>query len=698
MKSNFSTYKKIALPALVFAGPTLSAWAQVPAASPTATPTKVPGIIVTGAPIPGATVIVPTPELEARATDAASLLEQAPGAAVVRNGPLTGIVQLRGLSDDRINVLVNGMEITPACPNHMDPPLLQIAPSSIQSLTVLAGITPVSLGGDNIGGIVLADRKPPAFSSDGRTLWSGDLGSFYRSSDDSAGVNGSLSLAGKDWNASYNGYWATAGDLRIPDGRIRDSGFGSYQQHEGQVAGHLLGGVFQASGGITRVRDAGAPGQPMDMIQDDSWFAGIRQTGDYSFGQLDTRIGYNSTYHLMDNFSLRPLTSVNMPDVMGFPFTAPSQSDDLSGSVRLTLLRENDTFRTGLDFHWNRFDAFETDVEGRMSQEDINNATRTRLGLYFEWQKDWTDQWTTLAGLRNDNVWSDADPVTQFYPDSTDDAIVFNSHSRDKTDINFDAMASVRFTPDSHQSYELAFARKTRSPSILERYLFTPFSFASGASDGRFYLGNLGLDPEVSHQIAFTGDWHGDGWGIKITPFYNSVHNYIQGAPIDRVFFDTIVLQYRNIDRADLYGVDGEAHYDINKLLTLRGQLSYVRGINRQNDDNLYRIAPLHGAVSFEQHWNAWRSALELAWAAPQHEVAAFNDELPSSGYAVLNFRAGYTFAEHIDLSVVVENLFDRRYVQHLAGINQVLDSDVPVGARIPQPGRFVAVSATYRF
>jgi iron complex outermembrane receptor protein len=366
--------------------------------------------------------------------------------------------------------------------------------------------------------------------------------------------------------------------------------------------------------------------------------------------------------------------------------------------VRLTLLRENDTFRTGLDFHWNRFDAFETDVEGRMSQEDINNATRTRLGLYFEWQKDWTDQWTTLAGLRNDNVWSDADPVTQFYPDSTDDAIVFNSHSRDKTDINFDAMASVRFTPDSHQSYELAFARKTRSPSILERYLFTPFSFASGASDGRFYLGNLGLDPEVSHQIAFTGDWHGDGWGIKITPFYNSVHNYIQGAPIDRVFFDTIVLQYRNIDRADLYGVDGEAHYDINKLLTLRGQLSYVRGINRQNDDNLYRIAPLHGAVSFEQRWNAWRSALELAWAAPQHEVAAFNDELPSSGYAVLNFRAGYTFAEHIDLSVVVENLFDRRYVQHLAGINQVLDSDVPVGARIPQPGRFVAVSATYRF
>ena len=697
MKSNFTNYKKIALPALAFAVATFSAWAQAPEESPTPIPAKVPNIIVTGQMIPGATVVLPTPELEATATDSASLLEQAPGAAVARNGALSGIAQLRGLSDDRVSVLVNGMEITPACPNHMDPPLLDIAPSALHSLTVVAGITPVSLGGDNIGGIILADRNPPIFSPDVQTLWSGDLRSFYRSSDDAVGVNGSLTLANQAWSASYNGSWSTSDDLRFPDGRVRDSGVGEYQQHEGQIAGRLLNGVFEAYGGITRVRDAGAPGQPMDMIQEDNWFAGIRHTGDYAFGQLESRIAYNSTYHLMDNFSLRPLTSRRMPEIEGFPFSAPSQSDDLSGKIGLTIPRENDTLRTGLDFHWNRFDAFETDLAGGF-QEDINNSTRTRLGVYLEWQKDWSDRWSTLVGLRNDTVWSDADPVTQFYPDSAGDAAAFNSHSRDATDVNFDAMASVRFTPDSSQSYELAFARKSRSPSVLERYLFTAFAFASGNSDGRFYMGNLDLDPEVSHQVALTGDWHGEGWGLKVTPFYNFVHDYIQGAPTDIIFFDTIVLQYQNFDRADLYGVDGEAFYDLNKLLTLRGQLSYVRGINRENDDNLYRIAPLRGTVSFEQHWLSWRSALELAWAAPQHKVASFNDELTSPGYAVLNFRAGYTIAEHLDVSLVVENLFDRRYVQHLSGINQVLDSDVPFGARVPEPGRFVAISLSYKF
>jgi hypothetical protein len=31
--------------------------------------------------------------------------------------------------------------------------------------------------------------------------------------------------------------------------------------------------------------------------------------------------------------------------------------------------------------------------------------------------------WSTLAGLRNDDVWSDADPVERFYTDSEADAL-----------------------------------------------------------------------------------------------------------------------------------------------------------------------------------------------------------------------------------------------------------------------------------
>jgi iron complex outermembrane receptor protein len=81
-----------------------------------------------------------------------------------------------------------------------------------------------------------------------------------------------------------------------------------------------------------------------------------------------------------------------------------------------------------------------------------------------------------------------------------------------------------------------------------------------------------------------------------------------------------------------------------------------------------------------------------------QSEVADYNGELPTPGYALLHLRAGYTFREHLSVDVALENVFDENYADHLGGINRVLASDVPVGAHIPGAGRFVSVSVNYKF
>jgi iron complex outermembrane receptor protein len=69
-----------------------------------------------------------------------------------------------------------------------------------------------------------------------------------------------------------------------------------------------------------------------------------------------------------------------------------------------------------------------------------------------------------------------------------------------------------------------------------------------------------------------------------------------------------------------------------------------------------------------------------------------------TAGYALLNPRTGYTFRSRIGVQVVMENLLDKRYADHLGGINRVLSSDVGVGERIPGAGRFVYVQASCRF
>lgn len=637
-------------------------------------------------------VVWPAPAVQAQAQDTAALLELSPGAAVVRNGPLTGIVQLRGLSGDRVRVLLDGATVTPACPNHMDPPLHYVAPSAVESLTIFAGITPVSRGGDSIGGAVLVETKPLRFATNENLLTFGEAGARYRSSDDGFGFNGVIGFADQNWSAGYRGSWQRADDLRFPGGRVRDTSIGEQQQHEIRTATRTLPGLWEAAAGLSRTRDAGTPALPMDMINDDSWRVGLKYAGDYSFGNLDGRLAFHCIEHLMDNYSLRPLAAGAMR------MFSPAESGDLSSRLTAALPRERHRIRLGVDFHHNTFDAYQQNAQNGAQQDTLNEATRTRLGSFAELQTDWSTQWSTLIGLRNDTVWSGAAEVVNAFPASAADRAAFNARAHDFADANFDVTVAVRFTPGAHQSYELGFARKNRAPSLLERYLWTPLSASAGQADGRTYLGNLELDSETSHQFAFTADWHGDRWQVKFTPFYNIVSDYIQGTPITRLINGLPVLQFQNQSRADLYGADAEARYDLHEHFTLRGRCSYVRGINRDTGDNLYRIAPLRGTVSLQHHWRGWRGEVEVELAEDQNDVAAYNGELRTPGYALLHLRAGYTFRERLSLDIALENVFDERYADHLDGINRVADSDVAVGARIPGAGRFVSASVSYRF
>jgi iron complex outermembrane receptor protein len=713
MKSDcLKTQKTLAL--LALPGALLAQSARAQNQTPTAAPppsinqiraTRLPDVIVSAPRETNAAPARPLPEgaplntqsadtsraATGRALDSAALLRDTPGAAVVRNGPQTGIVQLRGLSGDRVKVSVDGMTITPACPNHMDPPMHYASPAAVDALTVMAGITPVSLGGDSLGGTVLVQPPLPRFATNNHTLGFGEVGGFFRSSNEGYGFNGEGGVASQNLSAAYQGSWQTANDLRFPGGRVRDTGFDT-QQHSVLTGLRTRQGVWSLDAGLLRTRDAGTPALPMDMIEDDGYRVGLKHSGRYDFGSLEGSFYVHTIDHLMDNYSLRPVPAGTMR------MHSPATSDDYGATIGLSLPRDLHTFRVGTGFHLNAFDAYQQNAITGASQDTLNEATRARVGTYGEWQTDWTDRWTTLLGVRNDSVLSDAANVSRFFPASAADAALFNGRERGFLDVNLDVTASVRFTPNTWSAYELGFARKNRAPSLLERYLWTPLSASAGQADGRTYLGNLDLDSETSHQVALTADFHGPKWQIQATPFYSFVSDYIQGTPTTRLVGGNPVLQFQNVDRADLYGVDGLARYAFDKHVALRGHVSYVRGINRDNNDNLYRIASLRGAVGLDYQLDRWESAVEVVLVSDQDKVAAYNSEPATRGYALLNLRTGYTFRNHLSFQVGLENLTDERYADHLGGINRVAGSDVALNQRIPGAGRSVHVQAAYRF
>ncbi len=696
MKTSFFLLSLTLAGAAVAQPATTQKQVQKPSSAPDQPITTLPEIIVTGTRLPaGAPLSAESVDItcaRARGTDGASMLNQTPGAAVIRNGPQTGIVQLRGLSGDRVKIAIDGATITPACPNHMDPPLHYASRGSMESIAVMAGITPVSQGGDSIAGTVIVKSPEPRFAkAEEHSITFGELGSFYRSSNDGYGASLSGGAADESLSTSYQGSWERASDLRFPGGRVRATGFET-QQHQVIAAMRLGPGVLSLDTSFVRTRDSGTPTLPMDMIEDDGARVGLRYVGTHEFGTVEARAYVHTIDHLMNNYSLRPLPAGTMP------MQAPATSDDFGFSLGVSVPQGRHTVRAGTDFHRNEFDAHQQNMATGALQDTINEATRTRWGTYAEWQSVWSEKWTTQIGVRNDTVFSDAANVTSFFAPAAADAAAFNARDHSFTDVNFDAAASLRFTPNDWSTYELGFARKNRAPSLLERYLWTPLGANAGMADGRTYLGNLGLDSETSYQIAFTADYHGEKWQVKTTPFYNWVYDYIQGVPIARLSAGQPVLQYQNISRADLFGIDSSFRYAFNENYGIRGDVSYVRGVNRSNGDNLYRIAPLRGSLSFDSRFLGWKNSIEVVMAAEQNKVAAYNGEPATSGYALLNLRTGREFGHGLALEIGLENITNERYADHLSGLNRVAGSDVGIGQRVPGAGRFLYVQMKFKF
>src|SRR5579863_343759 len=97
-------------------------------------------------------------------SDTAAIL---PGADAAQGGAVAGQPVLHGLGDDRVRTLVDGVPVSAACPMHMNPALSYIDPSGIARMTVLPGVTPVSLGGDNIAGSIVVESAKPDFTDEG---------------------------------------------------------------------------------------------------------------------------------------------------------------------------------------------------------------------------------------------------------------------------------------------------------------------------------------------------------------------------------------------------------------------------------------------------------------------------------------------------------------------------------------------------
>ena len=694
---------------------------------------------------PGAETIDESGLAGARATSADStrLLDGVAGVNRYGAGGASSLPAIRGLADERVKITVDGAQPMAACPNHMNPALSTIAPSKVGSITVFRGISPVSAGGDSIGGTIRVESAPPAFSeASDEVLLSGGGGANFRSNGNAYGyqANGTvatdqLHLSYQESNANSDDYTAgkafkpgAIGSL-LPQGEYLDgdvvgsSRYRNLHNRSATLAGRLGTHLVSVSAGLQQVGFQGFPNQRMDMTANENQTLGFRYTGEWGFGSVDAAWYGQNTRHEMDMG----------PDRFFYGYGMPMDADARTrgGRIRVDFpIFESDVLRFGSEYQTYDLDDWWPPVgnKGVMAPDtfwNIRDGVRDRIGLFGEWEARWGSQWWTLVGVRGESVVTNAGPV-QGYNDKLGiwgkDAAAFNALDRRERDTNLDWNALVRWMPLGFLTLEAGFARQTRSPSLYERYPWSTNAMAAlmnnFVGDGNGYIGDVDLRAEVAHTAVATIDLHdpdGDDWGIEATAYRTRIGDYIDARRCDFGQCSRqnvtrtegfVLLQYTN-QSAELWGVDVSAHALVGELdpfgsLTATFLLGWVRGENRITDDDLFQIMPLNGTLGLVHRIGPWTTAAEYQVVASKTRVSQVRNEIPTGSYSLLNLRASWEWrAIRVDLAV--ENVLDRFYSLPLGGAYlgqgaSMSTATIPWGVAVPGMGRSYNVAVTLEF
>ncbi len=672
----------------------------------------------------------------------AAMLLNIPGVSMYSAGGVSGLPSIHGLADDRVRTRVDGMDLISSCPNHMNSPLSYISPSNIGSIKVITGLAPVSAGGDSLGGVVSVQSLPPVFANKGETLTQGEVGAAYSSNANAIAGNLNLTVAGDEFSANYtidsakaNNYTAGGNFKPAANGLSGNTvGASKYTATNQQLSlawqrdNHLV--EFKA--GYQFIPFEGYANQRMDMTKNQSTQFNLKYTGKYDWGTLEAQAYNQMVNHQMDdNEGAR--TSPAMPMLA----TSSTNGAIVKGTLPLS---ENQLARVGTEWQGYKLNDWwpptSSAPNGMMSPntfENINNGTRNRLALFSELEQQWSKDWMGLAGVRIEQVASNAGDVqgyssanrtmgskmmpmgmsTNYLRDSN----AFNAQQHQQTDYNWDLTALTRYKPDNNQNYEAGYSRKTRSPNLYERYTWatTPMAAIMNnfVGDGNGYVGQITLAPEVANTFSLATDWHDasrDVWSFKTNPYYTYISNYIDaicgpGAPCKANQFN--VLQYAN-QNAQVFGIDLSGNVALGKLpqlgrFQMTGLASYTRGQNITAGTNLYNIMPLNGTIGLVQNIGAnWTNTIQGQFVAAKTNVNTVRNEIVTGGYSLFNLRSSYDDKKY-RVNFGIENLFNKLYALPQGGAylgqgNTMSINGVPWGTGVAGIGRTFYISANMKF
>lgn len=561
---------------------------------------------------------------------------------------------IRGYSADRISIVVDGVSVQSACVDKMDPVSAYVETENLDRMEIDKTGFDLSYG-RQIGGTVNLVPEKPALE---RPLSVRSSVSYEHAS----ALKRMMTIVqhgGKQWAFRLSASGKRAGDYRAGGGqRISNSGYDKVNVHAGVLAQPSARRSLELSAIVDGAWDIGYPSMIMDTRRTKAALMTLNYTERPRAGmnEWNVRLYANRIEHWMDDEDRDVTQRDIMPDMHMPMFGRTATVGVRTEAVWLEARR---LFKVTVDGHRARafadmrMDPIDPDVDD-MALVNLGDVADTRASLTLDWRRRLGKVWEWRVSVRGDVIHrnpSDGDGIRSlriFYP----------TEKLTWTHGSISAGTQWIWQWNAGQRLTFGLSRLTRPPTMIETHGY----FLYNAQDGRMYVGNPGLSDEVKTQVEV--QWQRTAGRVRseVALYVHEISNYIIGRPWDDAYYT-----YAGLRKARITGSEASIDVQWSRAWTSKASVTAMRGTNRDDDEPLPQIAPVQGSISMRWEPAGHRHDVIVRWAAPQRRVSSVAREDRTAGYWTLDWNAAVQLSDRVELRTGVENIFDKRYHDHLS-------------------------------
>ncbi|MEE4272612.1 MAG: TonB-dependent receptor [Thermoanaerobaculales bacterium] len=625
----------------------------------------------------------------------ADLFKMIPGVEVEGDGPFRGIPVIRGLTSNRVLILVDGQRLNNARESTefagIQPSLVNLG--EVERIEVLRGPASVQYGSDAIGGVVNIITRRPNLGADDFKIF-GNVSYEYGTASESQ--NGTLRLGGAGRRLGFevgasiedvDDYVAASGahqderyaqytleDDTVPNSGVQQQAFdGSFSVLTGDQ------GVFKVNAEVVRTEDIGFPGFARDSGIEIYFptFDRDKLAASWASGPMAIfdDLTVNAWYQYVDKESVRNLS---VPGFAQNQYTR-SEIDSIGFNTQGISTVGANHLTYGIDFYQD--DLHDTALTEYplfpwippSDQVVVPDSTQRGLGLYISDRISASDRLTINVGLRGDT----------FTFDSDENDTRYTGEPLDTSDSAISGNIGVIYALTDHVNLTGLVARGYRTPNIQERTFFGP-----ATTGDTFILQNPDLNPESSwnYEVGFKVRYDQASGGLNL--FYNDLTDFIgfeflgEQDPITGLE----LARFANFEKARIWGVELDLEWIFGRWWSVFGTFAYLEGDNRTTGEPLPYIAPWKVTAGVRYQRSKWWAEADLRHLGEQDRLPPGDPDFDSGTepFTVIDLRGGYDFAFGLGVLVSLENIFDELYNE-------------PFNNR-PEPGINLRATVRYRF